>query len=107
MMRALLLVVLILLAGAGAMVGYYNAQPVDFDYLAGTVNWPLSALLLTAFALGALLAVGFALLRILGLRLALRRSVRQRQALETELRNLRNLPLPGAPAVQRSEHGSA
>lgn len=105
MMRALLLVVLILLAGAGAMVGYYNAQPVDFDYLAGAVSWPLSALLLAAFSLGALLAVGFALLRIFGLRLALRRSARQLQAVETELRNLRNLPLPGGPAAQRSERG--
>lgn len=104
MMRALLLVGLILLAGAGALLGYYNAQPVMFDYLAGSVTWPLSALLLAAFALGALVAVGVALLRVLALRLALRRSARQLRAVETELRNLRNLPLPEAP---RNDRGAA
>jgi uncharacterized membrane protein YciS (DUF1049 family) len=105
MMRALLVVVLVLLASGGAMIGYYNAQPVHFDYLAGALTWPLSALLLAAFALGALLAVAIALLRILALRLALRRSARQLKAVETELRNLRNLPLPAAPAPTRSERG--
>ena len=95
-MRVLLLVVLVLLAAAGAMVGYYNADPIAFDYLVGSVTWPLSALLLAAFALGAALAIGFALLRIFALRLSLRRSTRQLQAVETELRNLRNLPLHAA-----------
>lgn len=105
MMRALLVVVLVLLVVAGALLGYYNAQPVQFDYLGGSVTWPLSALLLSAAALGVVVALAVAFLRILGLRLALRRTARQLQAVETELRNLRNLPLPASAPAPRDARG--
>lgn len=95
MKRVLLLVLLAVCAGIGAVLGFYNAAPVPFDYLFGQREWPLIALLAVSFAMGVLAAALLLGWRIVALRLSQRRLQRQLQQTETELRNLRNLPLTG------------
>lgn len=93
MNRILLLVLLGTCVILGAVLGFYNAVPVRFDFLLGQVEWPLIALLAASFAVGILIAAAFSSWRLVALRLSLRRTQKQLQQAETELRNLRNLPI--------------
>jgi uncharacterized integral membrane protein len=93
---------LLLLAAfcVGAALSYYNWSPVAFDYLAGEVQLPLIALLLTSFMLGGLTVLLLNTVRIWSLRLEMRRTQKRLRNAETELKNLRNLPLaPGEPSA--------
>ncbi len=93
MSRLILLAALGLCVLLGAVLGFYNAAPVRFDYLFGEVTWPLIALLALGFALGVMASAFLLGWRIVGLRLHQRRLQRQLEHMETELRNLRNLPI--------------
>lgn len=93
MARVLLLLLLIVVLVLGATVGYFNAQPIAFDYLFGVWQVPLAGLLIAAFTVGVVLALLAALSRILGLRMELRRLRQRIREHEIELRNLRELPL--------------
>jgi putative membrane protein len=101
MVRVLLLLLLVSVLVLGATIGYFNAQPVDFDYLFGVWQVPLAGLLIAAFAVGVVLALLAAASRILGLRLELRRLRQQIRDHEIELRNLRELPLGSDSTANR------
>lgn len=95
--RVVIALVLVLVAAVGGLIHYFNAQPVEFDFLLGQFNGPLSVVLLLAFVIGVLVASGLILLRVLRLQMHLHRVQRRLQATETELRTLRNLPLTASP----------
>ncbi len=46
MLRALVIAGLIVFLVLGASIGYFNAQPVRFNYLAGEIELPLIALVI-------------------------------------------------------------
>ncbi|MFA5937979.1 MAG: LapA family protein [Sinimarinibacterium sp.] len=93
MTRIVLMAGLILVLVLGASIGYFNAQPVSFDYLLGVWEIPLIAVLIAAFSAGVVLTLLVVAGRILSLRLEVRRMTRQIREHEIELRNLRNLPV--------------
>lgn len=97
-MRAFIVALVILALLLGAAIGFFNAQPVEFDYLAGEVQVPLIALLvgelIVVAALGLILFYG----RLFGLKREIRGLRRQLDAAETELKSLRSLPLKDSSA---------
>ncbi len=93
MWRMVVLIVLVVVLVLGASIGYFNAQPVVFDYLFGRWEIPLIALLVVDFALGVLIALLVVGARVLSLRMELRRLRSRVRDHETELRNLRKLSL--------------
>ena len=97
MLRIFVIVALILFLLLGASIGYFNAQEVEFDYLAGTVKLPLIALVIGEFVLAVLLTLLICLGRMLGLKTEIRRLRKQVQSSESELKSLRELPIREAP----------
>ena len=93
MIRILIIAVLLLVLALGVAIGFYNATPVRFDYLAGTLEVPLIALVLGEFVAVAALTLLLCGLRILGLRAEIRRLNRQIKDAQGELQSLRSLPL--------------
>lgn len=93
MLRILVISALVVFLVLGASIGYFNAQEVEFDYLAGTVTLPLIALVIGEFVLAVLLTLLICMGRMLGLRAEIRRLRKQVQAAEAELKTLRELPL--------------
>lgn len=99
MLRILVIFALILFLVLGASIGYFNAQEVQFDYLAGTVTLPLIALVIGEFVLAVLLTLLICLGRMLGLKAEIRRLRKRLQGTEAELKSLRDLPIRETPAV--------
>lgn len=93
MIRLLIIGVLLTVLVFGVAIGFYNATPVTFDYLAGQLQLPLIALVLGEFALVTLLTLLVCAGRILSLRGEIRRLRRQIKDAQAELQSLRNLPL--------------
>lgn len=93
MLKTLGLLLLIAIFVIGVLIGYYNADPVVFNYLAGTVKVRLVVLLLIDFAAAVLLAILLCSTRLISQRSQIRRLRRQLKESDTELKNLRNLPL--------------
>lgn len=93
MIRLLIIGVLLAVLVFGVAIGFYNATPVTFDYLAGQIQLPLIALVLGEFAVVTLLTLLVCGTRILGLRSEIRRLRRQIKDAQAELQSLRNLPL--------------
>lgn len=93
MPRILILLVLIVILSLGACIGYFNAQSVEFFYLAGSIKLPLIALIIGVFLFGVTLTLLLSMARIFGLKGQVRRLRRQLLDAETELKNLRNLPV--------------
>jgi len=91
--RLLIIGVLLTVLVFGVAIGFYNATPVTFDYLAGQLQLPLIALVLGEFALVTLLTLLVCAGRILSLRGEIRRLRRQIKDAQAELQSLRNLPL--------------
>lgn len=82
---------LVLFLVLGASIGYFNAQPVKFDYLAGEVEMPLIALVVGEFVIAVLLTLLICLGRMFSLKAEIRRLRKQAQAAEAELKALREL----------------
>jgi len=97
-LRIFVIVALILFLVLGASIGYFNAQEVEFDYLAGTVKLPLIALVIGEFVLAVMLTLLICLGRMLGLKTEIRRLRKQVQNSESELKSLRELPIREAPS---------
>ncbi|TDU31271.1 putative integral membrane protein [Panacagrimonas perspica] len=97
MLRIFVIVALILFLVLGASIGYFNAQEVEFDYLAGTVKLPLIALVIGEFVLAVMLTLLICLGRMLGLKTEIRRLRKQVQSSESELKSLRELPIRETP----------
>lgn len=96
----MLRILILLLLGAvfifGIVIGYYNAQPVVFNYLFGSLQLPLIALIAAEFVCVVLLTLFVVMARILAYRADALRLRRQLRAAESELGNLRNLPVKDA-----------
>lgn len=104
MLRALVIAGLIVFLVLGASIGYFNAQPVRFNYLAGEIELPLIALVIGEFVIAVLLTLFISFGRMLSLKAEIRRLRRQIGAFEAELKTLRDLsaaaeaqPPPPAP----------
>lgn len=93
MIRLLIIAVLLAVLIFGVAIGFYNATPVTFDYLAGQLQVPLIGLVLGEFVLVALMTLLICGARILSLRGEIRRLRRQIKDAQAELQSLRNLPL--------------
>jgi uncharacterized membrane protein YciS (DUF1049 family) len=102
MVRLLVVLVLVAVFVAGAALGYFNATPVSFNYLFGTVEVRLVLLIVASFVFAMLVTLLICGGRILSLSGEARRLRRQLRDADTELKNLRNLPLhadaPARPA---------
>lgn len=96
MMRIVILLLLAVVFILGIVIGYYNAQPVTFNYLFGSMQLPLIALLAAEFVCVALLTLLVVMGRILALKAESLRLRRQLRAAESELSTLRNLPVKDA-----------
>jgi uncharacterized integral membrane protein len=89
----------------GWRFAHANPNPLVVDYLLGTIDAPLWAVLLGSFGAGAIVAaalVGFHSLRLALTARRYRKLVRQ---LEDEVHQLRNLPL--APPARAGSGGAA
>jgi putative membrane protein len=95
MSRIAALVVLLVILVLGASVGYFNAQPVRFNYLFGSAETPLIAVLIAAFSIGIVLTIAAVSGRLFSMRLEVGRLRKQLREAEGELRTLRNLPVGG------------
>jgi uncharacterized membrane protein YciS (DUF1049 family) len=93
MPRILVYVILLVVFVAGAALGYFNAMPVNFNYLFGTMEVRLVVLVVFTFVLAALVTLLLCAGRMIGLSGDVRRLRRLLRDAETELKNLRNLPL--------------
>lgn len=94
MVRVLVIAALVVVLVLGASIGYFNAQPIRFDYLAGQVEMPLIALVIGEFVIAVLLTLLICFGRMLQLRAEIRRLRKQLLAAENELKTLRDIPLP-------------
>lgn len=92
-MRTLFLITLVLMLVLGVAVGYFNAQPVSFNYLAGSIQLPLVVLVVGEALIVALLTLAMASIKLFKLMAEIRRLKRQVKDHQGELAALRNLPL--------------
>ena len=93
MLRVLVIAALVVVLVLGASIGYFNAQEIQFDYLAGTLSMPLIALVIGEFVIAVLLTLMICFGRMLQLKNEIRRLRKQVQAAENELKTLRELPI--------------
>lgn len=97
MKRLLLIAVVVIVLALGVSIGYFNAQTVEFDYLAGSVSIGLIWLLLGTMSASIVLTLLVCGGRIVELKSDIRRLRRQLKNNEAELRSLRELPIKEGP----------
>jgi len=91
--RILKYLLLLIVVAGGVSFAWLNAQPVSFNYYAGTAQIRLS-LVLVLFLIGGWLLGIFSMLRsYLSLRRRLARVQRKLTVAEKEIGNLRSLPI--------------
>lgn len=95
-LRVLVLVVLAVFLLLGAAIGYFNAQVVEFDYLAGRLELPLIALLVAEFVFAVLLTLLICMGRMLALKAEIRTLRKRVRTTDAELKTLREIPLKDA-----------
>jgi len=83
----------------GITIGFFNGQRVEFNYLLGSIELPLIALLIADFLIAVALTLLATFVRVFSLRSEIRRLRKQLRDHETELKNLRVLALPPEAAV--------
>lgn len=93
MIRALIIGAVFLVLALGIAIGLFNAQPVSFNYIAGSLQVPLIVLVMAEFFLVASVTALLCWARIFGLKGEIRRIRRQLKDAQAELQSLRNLPL--------------
>ena len=93
MIRALLLFLLILLAIATSVMTRLNLEPVVFYYYFGSIELPLSILVIVALTVGATVGLALTMGLTLATRAERRRLRRTLQLREQEIRNLRDIPI--------------
>lgn len=83
----------------GTTIGFFNGQPVTFDYLIGQVEMPLITLLIAVFVLAVVLTLLATYVRVFTLKSEIRRLRKQLTDSEAELRSLRAIaaPTPASP----------
>lgn len=92
MYRIILIISVTIFACAGIAIGYFNSDPVVFNFLFGRSTQPLILLLAEVFIAAVLITLLVAATRILTLRAETKRLRKQLNDAESELKNLRNLP---------------
>lgn len=93
MIRVIVIASVLLVLALGIAIGYFNAQTVNFNYLAGVIELPLIGLVVIEFFLVAVVTAVLCSARIFGLKGEIRRVRRQLADAQAELQSLRNLPL--------------
>jgi len=97
MLRAVVLGVVLFFIACGAAIGFFNVDPVRFNYLIGIVEMPLIYLLLIELAVITVIGVAVFAGRVWSLKLEIRGLRKRLAAAEVELKNLRSLTgTPGA-----------
>lgn len=91
MLRTAALTLLVVILLCGAAIGFFNAQPVSFNYLIGSVQLPLIVLILGELVLVTLIGLVLFASRVWSLRLEIRGLRKRLAAAEVELKNLRSL----------------
>lgn len=95
-MRTAVLILILLMLLFGAAIGYFNAQTVSFNYLAGSLEVPLIVLIMIELIVIALIGLLVYAGRVWGYRREIRGLRKQLDAAQSELKNLRSLPLRDA-----------
>lgn len=93
MIRALLLFLLILLAIATSVMIRLNLEPVIFNYYFGSLELPLSLLIIIALTSGTVVGLVLTIGLALSTRAERRRLRRTLHLREQEIRNLRDIPI--------------
>lgn len=93
MKRLFLLILFFILFALGISFAVHNAEPAQLNYYFGTMNAPLSLIVVCALAVGALLGVVTSVVLVFGQRRKVSRLQRKLTMCEQELRNLRQIPL--------------
>ncbi len=96
MLRILRVALVVVALLVGMMFALFNAGHVTVDYLFGSLDISLVALLMLDLLLGLALGALIYLPRQIALRLDLERTRKKLVAAENEIRNLRNLPIQDA-----------
>ncbi|HED15610.1 MAG TPA: LapA family protein [Gammaproteobacteria bacterium] len=96
-MRIINFIIIILFTALGLAFTVFNAAPVSIEYYFGTVNVPLSLVLVGGFALGAFLGLAASVGMILKARRGQSRLRKKLEHTEKELKTLRSLPIKDAP----------
>lgn len=97
MRRILILVFVLVVFGIALAFVLENLATIRLDYLFGTVDLPLAAVLSAAIAFGAALGAMAMLPALIGSRSRERRASRKLRDAEQEIGNLRRAPLRNAP----------
>jgi putative membrane protein len=77
----------------GVVFAVLNAEPVQLHYYLGSIELPLSLVLVLAMIIGALLGIFASLSFILDLRRSASKLKRSVEVAEKEILNLRNIPI--------------
>lgn len=93
MKRIIFLVIFLLISVIGLSFALMNAETVTLSYYFGTLDAPLSIIVVVSVALGALLGVSASMAMALGLKQEIARLRRSIKVTEKEVANLRSLPL--------------
>ncbi len=93
MKRIIFLVIFLLVSVVGLSFALMNAETVTLSYYFGTIEAPLSIVVVISIALGALLGVSTSMVMVLGLKQEIARLRRSVKVTEKEVANLRSLPL--------------
>lgn len=96
MLRFFRFALVIVALAVGMMFALFNVGSVTVDYLFGSLEISLVALLVLDLLLGLALGALIYLPKQLGLRLELERTRKKLATAELEIRNLRNLPIKDA-----------
>lgn len=93
MKRIIFLVVFLLVSVVGLSFALMNAEPVTLSYYFGTIEAPLSIVVVVSISIGALLGVSASMFMAIGLKHEIARLRRSIRVTEKEVANLRSLPL--------------
>ena len=91
--RILYVSIFIIVLLGGLLFFVKNNQPVDFNYVIGSIELPISLLLLAVLSLGAILGILAMLPMLLRIRHQKSRLEKQVKMAEKEVNNLRVLPV--------------
>lgn len=93
MIRVLYLVLALILVIIGIVFAVLNAETVQLNYYLGSLELPLSLVLVLAMITGAILGILASLSFIIGNRRSVSKLKRSVEVAEKEIANLRNIPI--------------
>ncbi|KAA3627788.1 MAG: LapA family protein [Proteobacteria bacterium] len=92
-MRIVQSIILFLIFVVALAFAVINADAVKIDYYVGSIEMPLSVIVVVTFALGAIVGLLVSLGRMLGLKRELNQVRRAERISQQELTNLRSMPI--------------